>query len=462
MQKLAIVLAAGKGTRMRSDRAKVSHDLMGKPMLHWVLDALKASRLDKTYVVVGHQKDEVLSLVEGRAEWVEQAEQLGTGHAVKIAVDAIETQEEGLVLVTCGDTPLISGETMADLIAYHESHGHIMDILTVHNPKPTGYGRICRDDHDMVEAIIEEKDAKPVEKSITEINVGTYCFRLSFLRQALKQLDTDNAQKEFYLTDLVKIARKQGHLVGAFIMQDLEDGLGVNNRVQLSQASKSLQRRINEGHMLAGVTMQDPATAYIEAGVQIGPDTLMEPNVMVLGDSRIGSGCRIGAQTTISNTQVGEGTTIFASRLDQAQVGSHCNLGPFAYLRPGTVLADHVKVGDFVEVKNSTVGQGTKIPHHAYIGDADLGSGVNIGCGTITCNYDGKHKYRTTVADGVFVGSNSNLVAPLSLGQDAYVGAGSTITKDVPARTLAVARARQSNYDRVTPKKDQESEDRNV
>lgn len=454
MQRLAIVLAAGKGTRMRSDKAKVSHEIMGQAMIHWVLDALEKARLHHSYVVVGHQKEEVLHLVGDRADWVEQKEQLGTGHAVKVAVEAIEEKGDGIVLVTCGDTPLITAETMADFIDYHESHSHVMDVLTVQNPEPTGYGRIRRDDNDMVEAIVEEKDASPVEKSITEINVGTYCFRLSFLREGLLELDTDNAQSEFYLTDLVEIARQKGHTVGAFIMKDLKDGLGVNNRLQLAQASRTLQRRINEGHMLNGVTMMDPSSTYIEAGISIGQDTVLEPNVMIIGESAIGKACHIGTQTTIIDSGISDGSEIYSSRIDQARIGEKCRIGPFAYLRPGTILEDHVKVGDFVEVKNSRVGKGSKLPHHAYIGDADIGTGVNIGCGSITCNYDGKNKFRTTIGDNVFVGSNSNLVAPVKLEQGAYIAAGSTITKDVEAGQLAVARARQTNLQRKNYQED--------
>lgn len=448
MHKIAVVLAAGKGTRMRSKHAKVVHAIMGKPMINWVLDALEPVGFDDIHVVVGHAADQVRACVGDTAQCVLQEEQLGTGHAVQTVMKDLTLPDgPGMVLVTCGDTPLITGEVLAQFVAYHESHGHAADVLTVINPAPTGYGRIVRNADDIVERIVEEKDANEYIRAIQETNVGTYCFDLQFLRETLFDLTTDNAQNEFYLTDLIHLAQTRGRMAGAFIMKDLEDGLGVNNRVQLAQATKVMRQRINETLMMAGITMVDPESCYIDASVRIGCDTLLEPNVILEGNTRIGEGCIIGSQTKMTNVQFGSGSVVQASTLWDCTVGEDCQIGPFAYLRPGTVLENGVKIGDFVEVKNSHIGRGSKIPHLGYVGDATFGERVNFGCGSITCNYDGHAKHQTVLGDGVFVGSNTNLVAPIEIEDNAYVGAGSTLTKNVKKDALALTRAPQKTIE---------------
>lgn len=448
MQKIAVVLAAGKGTRMRSKHAKVVHSIMGKPMINWVLEALAPVGFDDVHVVVGHAADQVRTCVNDRAHCVLQEEQLGTGHAVQTVMKALTLSDDaGMVLVTCGDTPLITGEVLEQFVAYHQTHNHAADVLTVENPNPTGYGRIVRNADDIVERIVEEKDADANIRSITETNVGTYCFDLTFLRETLFELNTNNAQNEFYLTDLIRLANERGRMAGAFVMERLEDGLGVNNRVQLAQATRIMRQRINEKIMANGVTMIDPESCYIDADVRIGYDTILEPNVMLSGHTEIGCGCIIGSQTKMTNATVGDGTQVQASTLWDCRVGEGCTIGPYAYLRPGTELGNRVKVGDFVEVKNSVIGEGSKIPHHGYVGDATFGERVNFGCGSITCNYDGEAKHQTILGDDVFIGSNTNLVAPIEIEKNAYVGAGSTLTKNVKSDALALSRAPQRSIE---------------
>lgn len=461
VQKIAIVLAAGKGTRMRSEHAKVAHEIMGKPMLNWVLDALEPAGFDHTYVVIGHKAEEIENLVGDSITCVLQKEQLGTGHAVQTVMQMIgdRLDKDGTVLVTCGDTPLIEGDTFKAFVDYHENHNHVVDVLTVENPNPTGYGRIVRNADDIVEQIVEEKDASDYIRRIKETNVGTYCFNLAFMRKALLALDTNNAQGEFYLTDLVRIARQKNLMAGAFLLDHVSDSLGVNNRVQLAEANQLMRVKINEKHMMSGVTMVDPSTCYIEADVTIDQDTFIEPNVLLLGQTHIAKNCFIGSQSKLTDAKIGEGSYVQASHLWQAEVGKQCKIGPYAYLRPGTRLEDNVKIGDFVEVKNSDIGGGSKIPHLAYVGDAIFGERVNFSCGAIVCNYDGKTKEQTVLGNDVFVGSNSNLVAPITLHDHAYIGAGSTITKDVPANVLAVARSRQTIIERKN-KKDNKTEDK--
>lgn len=440
MRNIAIILAAGKGTRMKSKHAKVSHRLCDRAMIRWVTDAIREAGIDDLYVVYGHRGDEVRAILGDTVYYVEQTEQLGTGHAVKTALAAIDMTDVQSVLVTCGDTPLLRGMSLAHLLEQHQKQGHAMDVMTTSLVNPFGYGRILCDEDGPI-AIIEEKDASDEQRAIQEVNVGTYAIRADFLIEAIDQLNTENAQGEFYLTDLVRIARRQDLRTGAFCLADTDESLGVNNRLQLAEAERLMRQRINHQHMAAGVTLRDPEHTYIGADVHIAPDVVIEAGVILEGVTDIGEDTLIGAGSRLTNSQVGQGCDIRQATLLEARVGHEVKIGPYAYLRPGTVLGDRVKVGDFVEVKNSVVGEGTKLPHLSYIGDADLGERVNIGCGSITCNYDGLHKHRTVIGDDSFIGSNTNLIAPVHIGAGSYIGAGSTIRKDLPEETFAVNKA---------------------
>ncbi len=440
MRKIAVVLAAGKGTRMKSEKAKVVHPVCGRPMIAWVVDAIRKAGFDDIYVVCGHRAEEVQAAAGDDVTYIYQEQQLGTGHAVQTAMAAITEEDIDTVLVTCGDTPLISGETLEAFLRAHTESKRVVDVMTTIQDNPTGYGRIIRE-FDEVTAIVEEKDASEAEKQIQEINVGTYLFDMAFLRHSLMSLTCDNAQGEFYLTDLVAAARREHSTAGGFVLTDKNESLGVNNRAQLSEAERYMQARINHSWMLAGVTIQDPTSTYIASTVTLEADVVLEPNVMLLGNTHISSGTGIGMNCKLIDTTVGHNCDIQQTVTDRAVVGDNVRIGPFAYLRPGTVLKDNIKIGDFVEVKNSIVENGSKIPHLSYVGDSDVGEKVNIGCGTITCNYDGKNKFRTTIEDGAFIGSNTNLIAPVTVGKNAYIGAGTTVRKNIDEKTLAVSKA---------------------
>lgn len=439
MKTTAVILAAGQGTRMKSKLPKVLHKTLGKPMVQWVIDILSQAGVEDKIAVLGHGGEQVAAVVENQAAIVYQKEQLGTGHAVMQAAPALGEGNE-CVLVICGDTPLLRAETIQALINQHEKEGNAVTLLTAHTENPTGYGRIVREAQ-QIKAIVEQKDADEQQKLIKEINTGTYCFDQKFLLQYLSALDTNNAQKEYYLTDLIKIANEHSLPVGGYVLSDFNESLGVNNRIQLSQAEAILRRRKCEEVMTAGVTLIDPAATYIGADVIIGNDTIIYPNVVLEGKTVIGSDNVIGMNCRFVDSVIGDGNDIQSTVITESTVGNECKIGPMAYLRPGTVLADKVKIGDFVEVKKSQVGEGSKIPHLSYVGDSVVGSRVNIGCGTITCNYDGEHKYQTIIKDGAFIGSNTNLVAPVTVEENAFIGAGSTITKNVPDSALAVTRA---------------------
>ena len=438
MRTTAIILAAGQGTRMKSKLPKVLHKVLGKPMVQWVIDCLTAAGVTDKITVLGHGAEQVATVVGEQTSIVYQTEQLGTGHAVMQGVKALGAEND-CVIVICGDTPLLQANTIKSLLAKHNAEKNMVTVLTAQASDPTGYGRIVRNGA-QIEAIVEQKDATEEEKTITEINTGTYCFNQQFLLQYLPTLTTNNAQKEYYLTDLIKIANQNRFPVGGYQLDDFSESLGVNNRVQLAQAEQVLRQRKCNEVMLAGVTLIDPASTYIGADVVIGNDTIIYPNVVLEGATVIGSDNIIGMNCRFVDSIIGDNNDIQSTTIVESTVGNGCKIGPMAYLRPGTVLADEVKIGDFVEVKKSQIGKGTKIPHLSYVGDAVVGSGVNIGCGTITCNYDGVNKYQTTIKDNAFIGSNTNLVAPVVVEEKAFIGAGSTITKDVPADTLAVVR----------------------
>lgn len=443
MKKYAIVLAAGKGTRMRSAKPKVLHPVLGKPMISRVLAAIDAAEIENKYVVIGHGADQVREVLDDSAKIVLQAQQLGTGHAVMTALEAMKIEgvdlSDSVVLITCGDTPLIRAESLSEMMAQHvEQHNAVTVMTTVVND-PTGYGRIIHD-ADRIRAIVEEKDADEIQKSVQEINVGTYCFDMAFLLEQINSLDTNNAQGEFYLTDLLKVAYQDGLPTAAYCLADPDDSLGVNNRVQLARAEKLFQKRVNEYWMLQGVSMQDPSTIYIEDDVILESDVYLEGDVRLFGKTVIKHDAVIESGSRITDSTIGEYVHVRQSVIRESVIGAHTTIGPFAQLRPGNTIGEHVKIGNFVEVKNSNIADESKISHHTYIGDTDMGARVNVGCGTITCNYDGVHKHHTIIGDDVFVGSNTNLIAPIEIGDKVVIGAGSTLSKNVVHNALAVTR----------------------
>jgi len=440
----AIVLAAGQGTRMKSKLYKVLHPVCGKPMVQHVVDHIGTLNVERIVTIVGHGAEMVKDRLGEQSEYVLQAEQLGTAHAVQQAEPILGTLE-GTTLVVCGDTPLIRPETMKALFDYHTSQNAKATILTAVASDPTGYGRILRDVKGNVAQIVEQKDATEEQRKVTEINTGTYCFDNKALFEALKLVKNDNAQGEYYLPDVIEILQKQGEIVAAYVTDSFDETLGVNDRFALSQAEEIMRARINERHMRNGVTIINPATTHISADAVIGSDTVIQPGCIIEGNTVIGEDCVIGPNSHIVNSTIGHATTIHSSVVLDSTVGNETAVGPFAHLRPASSLGDHVKVGNFVEVKKSKLGDNTKVSHLSYIGDAEVGDNCNIGCGTITVNYDGRNKFKTTIENDVFVGCNSNLVAPVTLGEGSFVAAGSTITKDVPADALALARARQEN-----------------
>lgn len=443
---VAIILAAGKGTRMKSKLPKVLHKVGGIPMVQQVLNAAKDAGATKNVVVVGFGAEKVEEYLAGSAEIVVQKEQLGTGHAVKQCADALKGVE-GTALILCGDTPLLEGAELKSFCEEHAKSGAAVSVLTAETANPFGYGRIIRDAMGNVQGIVEEKDADAAQKKITEINTGIYCANLPLLFELLATLTNNNAQGEYYLTDILGKSLERGLKIAGIKTQDFDMVMGVNSRKHLSIAEGIMRQRILDKLMDAGVTIMDPASTFIEKSVEIGPDTIIYPYTWIEGKTVIGENCEIGPNVRLQNIEIGDGVTMQFTYGHDCKVGNNVTMGPYVHLRPDTVLADKVKIGNFVEVKNSTVGEGTKLPHLTYIGDSDIGSGVNMGCGCITVNYNGKKKYRTVIEDDAFVGCNSNLVAPVTVGKGAYVGAGSTITKDVPADGLGVGRGRQVNIE---------------
>lgn len=443
-QRYAVILAAGKGTRMKSSLYKVLHPVCGKPMIKHILDQIDPIGFDRIVTIVSEGAEAVKAELGDRVAYAIQAEQLGTAHATLQAAAHLEGLR-GTTVVLYGDTPLITGETVSKLLQHHEESGAVCTVLTAIASNPKGYGRIIRNSNGQVIDIVEEKDATAEQKAITEINTGMYCFDNVKLFDVLKRVDNDNAQKEYYLPSAFTLLRAMGEKVSAYQADVFEDTLGVNDRVALAQAEAIMQKRINEALMMSGVTIKDPQTTYIEADVKIGKDTVILPGSILSGRTEIGEGCIIGPNSEISNTKVGNYTTIRHSVVSDSEIGSEVQIGPFSHIRPQTAIGDRAKVGNFVEVKKSTIGEGSKASHLSYVGDAEIGKDVNLGCGMITVNYDGKYKYLTKVEDGAFIGCNVNLIAPVTVGKEAIVAAGSTITEDVEADSLAIARARQTN-----------------
>lgn len=444
MKLMGIVLAAGQGKRMKSKLYKVLHPLCGKPMVGHVVGILRELGVGRSVVVVGHGAEAVQAYLGDQTEFVLQEQQLGTGHAA-LQAKPLLGEEDGLTFIVYGDTPLIRAESLKRMMELHREQGAAATLLTALFEDPTGLGRIVRSESGEVTNIVEQKDCTPEQAAIREINAGTYCFDNRKLFQALDQVTNQNAQNEYYLTDVIEILRAQGDKVVAYCTPEPAEAIGVNDRAALAEAEAAMRQRINRAHMMGGVTMLDPAGTYIEADVTIGADSVLYPGTVLRGGTRIGSDCRIGPQADLTDAVVGDGVEIRHSVLAQCEVGEGAAIGPFAYLRPGSRIGAHVKIGDFVEIKNATLGEGSKVSHLSYIGDAHVGRNVNIGCGAITANYDGYNKQITEIEDDAFIGSNVNLIAPVKVGRGAYVVAGSTITDDVPAGDMAIARERQTN-----------------
>ena len=440
----SVILAAGMGTRMKSKMPKVLHKVCGKPLSKWVIDASKAAGADKVCAVVGHKAETVKEVLGDVCEFALQAEQKGTGHAVMQAMDVIKNSK-GEVVILNGDTPLITAETINKAIEYHKNNGNQATVITAILDDATGYGRIVRDNDGSVLKIVEQKDASKEEKKINEVNSGMYVFDAQSLVYALDNITPNNAQGEYYLTDTLEILLSAGKKIGGYAISDNDEIRGINDRVQLNEAEKIMQKRINEYHMRNGVTMRNPESVYIEDGVEIGNDTEICQNVTIKSGTKIGSDCVIGSGSMLDRAVIHDGVDVLSSVILESEVDEGTHVGPFAYIRPNCHVGKEVKVGDFVELKNSNIDDGTKISHLTYIGDSDVGKRVNFGCGTVTCNYDGKKKYRTTIGDDCFVGCNTNFVSPINVGDGVYIAAGSTITEDIPENSLSIARARQVN-----------------
>ncbi|MEC1733753.1 bifunctional UDP-N-acetylglucosamine diphosphorylase/glucosamine-1-phosphate N-acetyltransferase GlmU [Bacillus mojavensis] len=445
-KRFAVVLAAGQGTRMKSKLYKVLHPVCGKPMVEHVVDeALKLS-LTKLVTIVGHGAEEVKKQLGEKSEYALQAEQLGTAHAVKQAQPFL-ADEKGVTIVICGDTPLLTAETMEAMLKEHTQKEAKATILTAVAEDPTGYGRIIRGESGAVQKVVEHKDASEEERLVTEINTGTYCFDNEALFRAIDLVSNDNVQGEYYLPDVIEILKNEGETVAAYQTGNFQETLGVNDRVALSQAELFMKERINKRHMQNGVTLIDPMNTYISPEAVIGSDTVIYPGTVIKGEVQIGEDTIIGPHTEIMNSSIGSRTVIKQSVVNNSKVGNDVNIGPFAHIRPDSVIGHEVKIGNFVEIKKTQFGDRSKASHLSYVGDAEVGKDVNLGCGSITVNYDGKNKYLTKIEDGAFIGCNSNLVAPVTVGEGAYVAAGSTVTEDVPGKALAIARARQVNKD---------------
>jgi bifunctional UDP-N-acetylglucosamine pyrophosphorylase/glucosamine-1-phosphate N-acetyltransferase len=439
-----IILAAGLGTRMKSATIKILHRAAGRPIIDYVLDLACDLCPNPPVMVIGHQRDAVQSAVGGRARFAIQEQQLGTGHAVLQAAAALSDAAGKRVLILSGDVPLTRPETLRRLLEEHEREGNALTLLTMKLSDPAMYGRIVRDESGAVIRIVEFKDASAEEKQIDEVNAGIYVFDGEHLFDNLRNLGNQNAQGEYYLTDLLGVLRGAGHRVGAVVAGDPVEALGVNSRADLAQVENEIQRRVVERLMKEGVTFRNPSTVVIDSTVTIEPDTVVYPFVTLEGQTAIGRDCVIDPGVHLNNVRVGNDVHVKTGTVaEDAVIEDEASVGPYAHLRPGTRLGRKVKVGNFVETKKAVFGEGAKASHLSYIGDADVGADVNIGAGTITCNYDGKNKHKTVLEDGVFIGSDTQLVAPVRVGKGAYVGAGSTITRDVPPGSLALSRTPQ-------------------
>ena len=442
-----VILAAGKGTRMKSSLPKVAHTLGGLPIIEHVIRTAEELQAASTVVVVGHGADVVRELLNGRRniDFVTQSPQLGTGHAVLQAEPKL-AGKSGTVILLYGDVPLLRPDTLRRLLERHQAHRAAATVLTAELADPYGYGRIVRDRSGAIERIVEERDASGDERGICEVNSGIYAFALDPLFGAVKALATDNAQGEYYLTDLVAAYRRRGLVVETLRVEDPAELQGVNTRADRAELGMRMLSRRRRDLMLGGVTLEDPSSVYVDVDVKVAEDTVIAPGVLLTGRTTVGRGCRIGAGSRITDSDLSDGVTILDHTLVvSSTIATGATVGPFAHIRPESVVSEGARVGNFVELKKTRLGPGSKANHLAYLGDATIGSNVNIGAGTITCNYDGVNKNPTTIGDNVFVGSDSQLIAPITIGSDAYVAAGSSVTEDVPAGSLAIARSRQVN-----------------
>ncbi len=437
----AIILAAGKGTRMVSTKNKVMHEIMGKPMIEHVVDNLKKSDIDFQVLVVGHDADRIQEHLKDKVVYALQKEQLGTGHAVKQA--QVAKNNRGSTLIMYGDIPLVQPETIQQIFEHNQ--GYDLTVATTILEDPAMYGRVVKDEEGKFEKIVEFKDTSNQEKCIKEINTGIYCVDNELLFKHLEDISNNNAQKEFYLTDLVEIFNNNNYRVNTIVIEDNFEVMGINDRKQLVEASKWLQQKINDFWMENGVTIIDSLTTYIDSDVTIGMDTIIYPNVHLQKATKIGNNCVIYPNTLISNSEVMDETSVDSSRITDSKVGKKCKIGPFAHLRNKTMIHDSSRIGNFVEMKNSEIGENARCAHLTYVGDALVGKNVNFGCGVVTVNYDGKNKYKTIIEEGAFIGSNVNLIAPIRVGKNAVVAAGTTIDKDVDEGDLAIGRVRQEN-----------------
>lgn len=441
MKLKTLILAAGKGTRMKSDIPKVIHKVNGIPMITKIIDTLSRLNPEENILILGHKKEEVLKVVGENCDYVLQTEQLGTGHAVIQAKEKLEGYD-GDVMILCGDTPLLRESTLKSLYEYHKESGAVTTILTSIYENPFGYGRIVKEDG-LVKAIVEEKEATEEIKKIKEVNAGVYCFNSKELFKALDKIDNNNEKGEYYLTDVIGIQVSENKKVQSFILEDKMEILGVNSKVELAQAGKVLRDRKNRELMEEGVILIDPETTYVEESVKVGRDTVLYPGVVLQGKTVIGENCEIIGNSRIIDSILGNNIRVESSVIEESILEDGVTMGPFAHIRPKSLLKEKVHIGNFVEVKKSTLEKGVKAGHLTYLGDAQVGENTNIGAGTITCNYDGVNKFKTVIGKDAFIGSDSMLVAPVNIGEKALIGAGSVITKDVPSNSLAVSRSKQ-------------------
>ena len=443
---LVIVLAAGEGTRMKSNSAKVLHEIAGRSIIENLLAAVIPLEAKNLSIVVGAHKEEVvghLSQIAPKAKTVVQEKRDGTGGAAQLAL--AEHKGDGTVLILAGDTPLLTNQTLSEFIEVHEKGNYSASVLTALLPDPTGYGRIIRGDDGVILKIVEEKDASDSEKDIDEINTGVYLFDSKTLREVISKLKNNNSQKELYLTDVISLVNAEGKSAHAVLSNDYTETLGINDRTQLAECAAIMRDRINHQHMLNGVTIIDPTTTWIDFNVKIESDVVIYPGTAISGDSHIKSGAVIGPRTTLVECEVGQSASVVESFATKSTIGNSAKVGPYTYLRKGTVLANESKAGAFVEIKNSTIGKGSKIAHLSYVGDAQIGEESNIGAATVFVNYDGEQKHQTKIGDQVRIGSDTMLVAPVTVGDGAYTAAGSVINEDVPAGAIGIGRARQVN-----------------
>jgi bifunctional UDP-N-acetylglucosamine pyrophosphorylase/glucosamine-1-phosphate N-acetyltransferase len=441
-----VILAAGEGTRMKSSTPKVLHSISGRSLVGHVLSAVTALSPQQVRVVVGAGREQVeahLSEIAPHVTTIFQEKRGGTGHATQLALDGLKAS--GTILVLAGDTPMLTGSSLSELLNAHHAGGFTASVLTAEHPDPTGYGRIIRADDDSLLRIVEERDADEIQRDILEVNSGVYAFDAIKLAGAIGKLKNDNSQGELYLTDVIEILRNEGGKIAAVLIDDFIEILGVNDRVQLAESAALLRDRINEDLMRDGVTIVDPLSTWVDATATVASDVVLMPGTAISGTTTVAAGAVIGPRTTLVDCTVGTGARVIESRCTEAIIGEGANVGPYTFLRPGTKLLPHSKVGAYVEMKNATLGEGSKVPHLSYVGDAVIGEGSNIGAATIFVNYDGVEKHYTVVGDHVRIGSDSMLVAPVTIGDGAYTAAGSVITEDVPPGAIGVGRAKQRN-----------------